>query len=301
MRYTYFIFLFLFILLSLQVEAQINIKTYTSETDTFYWKRYTHIPKPLKVNLKRFTVSGSGKIIESFLLKHADQFPQFANDSAPRFSIKDLKKSLYPVRINGDDHTDIIFSGFSGGESDIVRIYINRNDSFELVFEDYQYISKYQTSDGLLTAMETGDPGCSDNYLYFTRDYKIKQESSNPLFIKGKQVVAYKYTEEPVSYFPQVLPFIAKRDTLLLRASAAQLNEPFNPRLETFGNIIAKYRSRARGLALAYKSNGKGNDWYFVEIFPDVSPAASILYDIDKMPTFIRGWVSAMAISLSDE
>ena len=301
MRYACFFFLVLFLIPSLPAAAQINIKTYTSETDTFYWKRYTHIPKPLKVNLKRFTVSGSGKIIETFLLKHSDQFPQFANDSAPQFSIKDLKKSLYPVRINGDDFPDIIFSGFSGGESDIVRIYINRKDSFELVFEDYQYISKYEAADGLLTTMQTGDPGYGDNYLYFTRNYKIKQDGGNPLFIRGKQVVAYKYTEEPVSYFPQPLPFIAKKDTLLLRASAAQLNEPFNPRLNTFGNIIAKYRSKARGLALAYKSNGKGNDWYFVEIFPDVSPTASILYDIDKMPTFIRGWVSAMAISLSEE
>jgi hypothetical protein len=56
--------------------------------------------------------------------------------------------------------------------------------------------------------------------------------------------------------------------------------------------------SDLKGVALAYKSYGKGNDWYFVEIFPDASPSASILYDVEKMPTFIRGWVSGQAIFL---
>ncbi|MEI7500437.1 MAG: hypothetical protein WCK84_08290 [Bacteroidota bacterium] len=289
------------ILLSFEVEAQINIKTYTSATDTFYWKRYTHIPKPAKINLKQFTVSRSGKIIESFLLKHLDQFPQFTDDSVPRFSPKDLKKCLYPLDINGDNLPDMIFSGYSGGESDIVKIYLNRTDSFELVFEDYQYITKFTCGHGLLTEMQTGDAGCCDNYLYFTRDYSVKLENGKPLFVKGKQQVVYKYTEEPDICYPRGIPFAMKSDTMLVRASAAQLNEPFNPHLETFGNIIAKYRTRAKGIALAYKSYGKGNDWYFVEIFPDAAPSASILYDVEKMPTFIRGWVSGQAILLGPE
>jgi hypothetical protein len=289
--------LFVFILFSIRLEAQINIKTYTTATDTFYWKRYTHIPKPPEINLKQLTVSRSGKIIEAFLAKHLDQFPQFTNDSLGRFTVKDLKKCLYPVEINGDDLPDMIFSGFSGGESDIIKIYLNRKDSFELVFEDYQYITKFIRMQGLLSQMQTGDAGCCDDYLYFIRNYNVKPENGRLLFIKGKQQVAYKYTEEPDLYYPQPIPFIAKSDTMLLRASAAQLNEPFNPHLDTFGNIIAKYRTKAKGVALAYKSYGKWNDWYFVEIFPDSSPSASILYNVEKIPTFIRGWVSAKAIS----
>jgi hypothetical protein len=298
MKYNYIIVLFAIILFTLEVDAQINIKTYTSATDTFYWKRYIHIPKPPKTNLKQFMVSRSGKIIESFLATHLAQFPQFTNDSVRRFNIKDLKKCLYPVEINGDQLPDMIFSGFSGGESDIVRIYLNRKDSFELVFEDYQYITKFICLQGRLKEMQTGDVGCRGNYLYFTRNYTVKQENGEPLFIKGMQQVVYQYTEEPVSYYPRAIPFTTISDTMLLRASAAQLNEPFNPHLDTFGNIIAKYRTRVKGVALAYKSYGKGNDWYFVEIFPDASPSASILYDVEKMPTFIRGWVSGQAIFL---
>ena len=301
MKYDHFIVLLAFVLLSRGVEAQINIKTYTTATDTFYWKRYTHVSKPLKINLNRFTVAGSGKIIESFLAKHLDQFPQFTNDSVQRFNVRDLKRCLFPVDINGDHLPDIIFSGFSGGESDIVRIYLNRKDSFELVFEDYQYISKFTCDRGLLTEMQTGDPGCCGSYLYFRRDYTIKIDNGELMFIKGRQQVEYQYTEEPFKFYPRAMPFTAKADTMLLRASATRLNEPFNPHLDTFGNIIAKYRTRAKGLVLAYKSYGKGNDWYFVEIFPDTSPSASILYDIEKIPTFIRGWVSGQASLLNPE
>jgi hypothetical protein len=278
--------------------AQIDIQRYTTATDTFYWKRYISIPKPPRVNLKRLTVSHISREVESFLAKHISQFPQFTNDSAPRFTVKDLKKRLFPVDINGDRLPDMIFSGFSGGESDIVRIWLNRRDSFELVFEDYQYISKFTKAGDKLVGLQTGDVGCCDAYLYFTRDYRVEPDDGKLSFIKGKQVVAYQHTEEPAKYYPEPIPFIARADTMLVRASAVQQNEPFNPHLDTFGNIIAKYRTRARGVALAYKTYGKGNEWFFVEISPFAAPSASILYDTEKMPTFIRGWVSGLAITL---
>ena len=280
------------------VNAQIKLQTYTTATDTFYWKRYIHIPKPPKLNLKQFSVSNRAKKIDSFLAKYLDQFPQFTSDSMSHFNLTDLKKCLYPVDIDGDQLPDMIFSGFSGGEGDLTRIYRNRNDSFELIFEDYQYITKFVKKNGKLVELQTGDVGTGDNYLYFTRDYRVNQLNGAPEFIKVKQNVVFRYTEEPFSYYPHPIPFIAKKDTLLLRASAAQLNEPFIPYPETFGNIVAKYRTRARGIALAYKTYGNGNNWYYVEIFPDASPTASILYDLDKMPTFVRGWVSGQAILL---
>jgi hypothetical protein len=278
--------------------AQIDIQRYTTATDTFYWKRYMQVPEPPRINLRRLTASQSAKKIESFLAKYLVEFPQFTGDLELSRSEKDLKKCLYPVDINHDKLADMIFSGPDGGGSEIVRIWLNRRDSFELIFEDYQYISKFTRTGDKLTAMQTGDIGYGGNYLYFTRDYRVEYEKDEPVFIKGKQIVTYKHTEEPLKYYPQPIPFVSKADTLLVRASSAQQNEPFIPDLDTFGNIVAKYRTKSRGLALAYKSNGKGNDWFFVEFSPFASPSASILYDIDRMPTFIRGWVSGQAIQL---
>ncbi|MEI6684140.1 MAG: VCBS repeat-containing protein [Bacteroidota bacterium] len=285
-------------LCTLAGNAQIKLQSYTSATDTFYWKRYTHIPRPQKLNLRPYVVVNPGKVVDTFLARNPDQFPQFTGDSLPKYSPGKLKKCLYPVDINGDNRPDIIFSGYGGGETPLVRIYLNRGDSFELVFEDYQYITRLKKKEGKLTDLSTGDVGSGDNYLYFTRDYKVNQEHNVPEFIKVKQHVAYRYTEEPVRYYSVPVPFIAKADTMLLRASAARLNEPFFPKPETFGNIVAKYRSKAKGMVLAIKSYGKGNDWYFVEVYPGTMPTASILYDLDRLPSFIRGWVSGQSILL---
>jgi hypothetical protein len=278
--------------------AQIDIQRYTTATDTFYWKRYIHIPKPPRVSLKRFSVSGASKKVDSFLAHNLSQFPQFMNDSGPVPDTRELKKCLYPVDINADKLADMIFSGTIGGETEMVRIWLNRRDTFELIFEDYQYLSGFTKTENKLGSMQTGDTGDSGDYLYFTRDYRVVQEKGLPEFVKGKQVVAYKYTEEPVKYYPSAIPFSARADTLLLRASAAMQNEPFIPSLDSFGNIIAKYRTKIRGIVLAYKSNAKGNDWFFVEISPADAPSASILYGIDKIPTYIRGWVSSQSIQL---
>jgi hypothetical protein len=291
-------FLLFLLMLSLNGTAQIDIQRYTTATDTFYWKRYVHIPEPPRVSLKRFTVSQSGKKVESFLAKYPGEFAQFTSDSSSRTSLKDLKKCLYPIDINGDKLPDMIFSGYDGGESEIVRIWLNRRDSFELIFEDYQYVSLFRKEEGNLVQLQTGDIGHDDNYLYFTRDYRVDKDKNETVFIRGKQTVTYKYTEEPATFYPQPIPFIAKADTMLLRASPAQLNEPFIPCLDTFGNIVAKYRTKSRGIVLAYKSFGRGNNWFFVEMSPSTAPSASILYDIDKVPTFIRGWVSDQSIQL---
>jgi hypothetical protein len=278
--------------------AQIDILRYTTATDSNYWKRYTHIPKPPRLNLKRFSVSGATRKTDAFLAGNIGYFPQFTNDSTPEFTVKELRKCLFPVDINGDNLADMIFSGSNGGESGIVQIWLNRKDSFELIFEDYQYLTKLKKINGKVVDLQTGDPGTSDRYLYFTRDYRVDNETHTPVFIKGKQIVAYRYNEEPAGMYPVPLPFTAKADTMMLRASAARQDEPFDPKLDTFGNIVAKYRTRAKGMVLARKSAGPGNDWYYVEVYPYCYPSASILYDLDKIPTFIRGWVSSQSIRL---
>jgi len=73
MTFPRFILLFSLLLYSVAAEAQIKLKTYTSATDTFYWKRYTHFAKPAKLGLARLSASNAG-IIASFLAKNLDKF-----------------------------------------------------------------------------------------------------------------------------------------------------------------------------------------------------------------------------------
>ena len=269
-------------LIAVHVCGQIKLKTYTSATDTFYWKRYEHIAKPVKVNLSKFTVGKPSRSINSFLEKNLAFFPQFANDSAPQHTIKDLRHALYPVDLNGDQQPDMIFSGFSGGESAITKIFMNRIDTFELVFEDYQYITAMDMVNGVLHSMTIADPGCCDAYLYFEREYTVRKEGNSLSFIKGKQVAWYHYTERPRESFKTPLPWSAVYDTMLIRASASLLDDPFNPHLDTYGNIIAGYIQKIRGTALARQTDSRGMEWYFIEIIPENRPRKSIFYEMEK-------------------
>jgi len=273
-------------------QSQIKLKSYTSATDTFYWKRYTRIPLPPHARLNRYRIATSPGVIDRFIEKNRDQFTW---DSAAGLNTVELKKHLFAVDVDGDRLPDLVYSG-PGGETELTRIYLNRRDSFELVFEDYQYITEFRKEGGKLAGLQTGHAGPDAGYLFFTRDYQVKYDQGEVVFVRGKQHVSYENTELPGRFYDTPVPFIAMADTMLLRASAAQLNEPYNPTLDTFGNIIARYRDKARGVILAEKTREKGNTWYFVEVYPDVMPSASILYGTSGYPTFIRGWVSGKAV-----
>jgi len=288
--------IFLFFLIPAFLFSQIKLKTYTTATDTFYWKKYEQVRKPKKLNLKPYMISGTGTIVDLFLSKNLQDFPQFTNDSISRYTIKDLKKCLYPVDLNGDGQVDMIFTGFSGGESDVTRIYLNLGNSFKLMFEDYQFIVSLTITNGKLTRLKTADPGCCDAYLYFERDYEVRQETGSLNFIRGKQTVEYSRTERPVNLLKTPVPWQSLHDTILIRASAAILDEPFNPHLETLGNIIAGYKQKIRGTILAVQKGRDGMEWFYIEIIPDVKPAKSIFYEIEKYPTFIRGWVESFDV-----
>ena len=280
----------LLLLLPALAFSQIKIKTYTTATDTFYWKRYEQVHKPKKLSLRPYTVPDPGGVVDAFISGNLGDFPQFTNDSIRRYTVKDLRKSLYPVDINGDGRPDIIFSGFSGGEVDLTRIYLNQGSGFSLVFEDYQYIVYLSFNEGKLTRIRTADPGCCDAYLYFQREYKVKYNGSNPDFIRGKQTADFSHAEKPLEMLSKPFTCTSKYDTLLIRASGAIQNEPWNPYMETWGNIIGGYTLKVRMTVLAIKQN-QGTEWFYVEIIPDIRPKKSIFYDTDKYPTFIRAWV----------
>lgn len=291
--------LLLFLLFSAVVCAhgQINLKTYTSATDTFYWKRYEHIAPPERIKPGKIAKPAKGLVFDHFISRMKSEFPWLCQDSAGTSMKPGWNKYFYFVEINGDQNREILYAGPSASGCEMVRIYFNDGNIFHLLFEDYQYLSGWRMKENRLMGLKTGEVHCEGDYLYFTRDYAVQWNDVAPEIVKGRQTAWYRYTELPRKYFDTPVPFSAVADTLLLRASAAQLNEPFIPYPETFGNIVAKYRSKVRGELLAMKTDGKGNTWYFAEIWPDTRPSASILYGTEKIPIFIRGWISGLSVA----
>lgn len=275
--------------------SQIPIRTYTAANDTFYWKKYTHLPAPKPAGIKKLSIPGKGKQTDRFCDAILPEFPWFSGDSGSEFSPSDLRKHLTALDLNHDGVAEYLFAGPGPGDGEIVRLYISHETKYELVFEDYQCIAVFEVKDKKLRGIQTGDPGINDSPLRFLREYTINWEGTTPVFIKGKQLVWYRYTEEPPAWLPASQRFETVADTLMVRASAAVLNVPYIPWLESFGNIVARYRTRVEGVILAEKTTPAGI-WYFVEIWPSSTPSASILYGTEKWPTFLRGWVAGGSI-----
>ena len=281
--------------------AQIDIQKYTSATDTFYWKRYEHIPGPAPLKLSRIASAPAKSTVTAFLAQDQELLALLSPDSTVVPDIRGWKKHLRITDFNHDGVPDIIYQGPGSNSNNTVRLYLGNGTGYDLVFEDFQYLTHFTLEEKRLVSLCTGEASCAAGATWFTREYSVNWEGAVPRFINGKQTAWYRYTELPLRVFEKTIAFESVRDTLTLRASAHRINEPFIPYPETFGNIVAKYREKVRGVVIGTTNDQKPNEWYFVEIIPDASPSASVLCRNNQIPLFIRGWVAAAAISVSGQ
>lgn len=281
--------------------AQIDIHRYTSATDTFFWKRYEHIPGPAPLRLSRVGSVPKGNILTALIAQYPEQFAQLSPDSTVAPDIREWKKNLRATDFNDDGKPDIIYAGPGRTTDHMVQLYLFRETGFNLVFEDFGFLTNWTMKEHRLISVGTGEASCAAGATNFLRDYEVKWEGAEPRFIHGKQTAWYRYTELPSLLLEKPVAFESIRDTLTLRASAARINEPFIPEPETFGNIVAKYSKKLRGVVIGTTGHQKNNDWYFVEIIPDAFPSATVLCRHNQIPLFIRGWVPASAILLSGQ
>jgi hypothetical protein len=289
--------LILFAFFCSQAIGQIKFKTYTAATDTFYWKKYEHVLKPAKASLRKFTDKNGAPVVQAFLAHPPAAFRIVMSDSMRMHPEKPLKNYLYPVDLNNDQLPEIIYNGSGRNETEMVQVYLNLGDSFELIFEDFRYISELIRDKTGFTGITTGDPGNREDYQYTEKEYKLQSNNKSLVFIRGKQTIVYKYTQRPGKYLTSPVTFKALNDTLLVRASSRYIDAPQDPKLKTFGNIICGYTEVISGRVLAVDKDSEGRIWYFVEIFPDAKPEKSVFHDVGRYPVFITGWVDSNDIS----
>lgn len=266
-------------------------KSIAAVSDSDYWNLYQRIDKPQQLNLKKFCSRDKNGSIDLFIKCCTSHFPQFAVDSLGSYDIKALRKCLYLSDLDGDGQPDIIFSGPGEGSSMLTQIYINRKDSFELVFEDYQYITSMVIRNGHLSELTLCDPGVEDSWLYFSRYYRVELQNGQLVFIHGKQTAEFRYAEKPELFNFEGNQVISAVDSLIIRASASVIDKPLIRKFGMNGNQIASYVMKFRMIIVGRNDLKSKDPWCYIEIIPDLKPARSLFYDTGDYPTFIRGWV----------
>ena len=107
------------------------------------------------------------------------------------------------------------------------------------------------------------------------------------------------YAEKPAAIKLSGKLGSSESDSSILRASASEINEPYNPDLGFSGNQIAVYNQKFRMTVIGNKETKGEEPWFYIEVIPDIKPVRSLFYDTDEYPTFVRGWVKFHDIKLN--
>jgi len=235
--------------------------------------------------------------IDAFITQNRDRFQQFQQSYRP---LDSLRKRLHFLDLNGDKLPDVVFEGESGGEAQIVEIYLNTGNSYRYVFSANQGILKIDWRENRLYRLYIDDWGCCDEPLNINKIYQASYKKPDaPEFIQTYQGCFIRGTVFPDSLFPAPIRFQLTNDKYKIRCSPLlddTTPQDWLPNGEARGNCIAMLAKGAVGTALGKKTDATGREWWFVEIDEEYYPAKSdVLPGADKIefPTKIRGWVSS--------
>jgi hypothetical protein len=203
-------------------------------------------------------------------------------------------KHFHFIDLDQDDDLDLIYDGWSGSEPSCVRIYLNRSEIFEKVFDYGQSVEAVKIYNNQLKYIYVKDPGCCGAYLIHETEFTFNPISDDLKYEMDKQVVYTDQTEVPEKIFVNKKDFKVVQDKYHMRLTPKidTTDVPFHIG-ELESNICATYTKGASGKVLAEKADQTGRVWYFVEMDTNAIPIFSVFYDHEQYPTNYRGWMSS--------
>ena len=283
---------FLFVFTSFNLQSQIfqgliQIKDHGMEFDTIEinfgkWEtKYSNEKKLLEINkLNKF---------ESFNLSK---------------KIKDYRF----IDFNQDGLIDIVFRGFTSGES-IVTIFFRRTpEGYDFVQEFYGSIYKvsdYSTSRQFsFSFVSMGCCAAVVNQFYYYNSF-IDDKSGKISFSAGEKLSYYVDTKFPPIFYDKNKFFKTINDKYFLRAQpfiddTTMRAWEFAETALMKGNIIAVYPQNSHGFALADEIDKTGRKWYFVMMMNNKKPIETTLYPENENFKSC-GWVSSNFVEMVED
>lgn len=198
------------------------------------------------------------------------------------------------IDLDADNDLDLIFDGWSGGEPNCVRIFLNKEGEFVQVFDVLQYVSDIHFSDEGLVNISIEDPGCCDPREYFNEDYIVIPTKDSLEFFLSERTAGIWNTQLPKTWSTSNERFVHNNTTSFLRAVPTYDTLDFWGNIKkTDDNIIAEFEGQFKGNILSEIIDDKGVNWWFIEIDEMYKPIHSQFYDINEKPTKLRGWIES--------
>lgn len=191
---------------------------------------------------------------------------------------------------NGDQKPDIYYYGPCGGNVNMTKLYIAKDDHFEKVFEGVQMISEYEFKENRLVSFTLFDPGCCLEMENINFYYIVKYSDDQPEFLRTHTIGAVKTAQKPDTLAEDYLSFSVATDSAALRNECYILDEiPCSPGNYS-GTALAYYKKGSTGYLLGTRNEG-GVEWVYVIM--DVNPGKKHCFypSFTEQPTQIKGWM----------
>jgi hypothetical protein len=203
------------------------------------------------------------------------------------------------VDLNNDGLQDIVYSGPSGGEPNIVYFYLQLDSGFEEVFNVMQGIKKVAWNGKLLDQVFTSDWGCCAAIYLTNSVYDVHYDRQNkPVFTKVFQTIEVNdELVKPTAYFANPYDFSVDNEGYKLRLAPLIDDETEYHWLDITGNTFATLKRGTKGTVLASQTDDTGRVWWYVEIDLDNNVQNCILQTNDYFPTKVIGWISSRYVT----
>lgn len=204
------------------------------------------------------------------------------------------------VDINNDGLKDVVYSGPSGGEPNVVYFFIQTSSGFDQVFEVMQGIVKVTWEGELLNQVFVSDWGCCAAIHLVNSVYDVEYDGryKRPIFRKVFQSIEVGgQLVKPKNYFSDPIEFVVENDGYKLRIAPMIDDSTTFHSIEITGNTFATLRQGTTGTALASQTDDTGRIWWYVAIDFDKNVQNCIMRTPDEFPTKVIGWLSSRYVT----
>jgi len=203
---------------------------------------------------------------------------------------KELVKYLYAIDLNGDNLLDVFYQGPTGGEPNIIQIFLNEGHRYKKVFTGYQDIVNMKFEKDKLVSFRLFNPGCCADPQILEYNYEITYKKDEPIFSLNKSIGYLRLTEKVENSFNPVQKFAITVDKSNLRKECYFFDDAEHPVNGSRGNITATYKRGAKGKAIGFKRDQE-NEWIYVLMEPTSKIEQCVFSNFMEQPTQIYGWI----------
>lgn len=212
---------------------------------------------------------------------------------------KKLIHTLKSVDINNDNLSDIIYSGPSAGEGNIVTFFIKNRSGYQSVFTLMQGIVKIEWKNNMMDKIYSHDWGCCADQTLTNHVYQVNYSNTIPKLEKiWESVELEEFTTKPKNYWDSPKRFEITNEIYKLRGQPYIDNETENSNIEITGNTIGILEKGFKGTAYASSVDETGRIWWYVTIDSNYQTQDSYTnYSYKDYKPYLVGWISSRYIS----